>query len=276
MRKTIGIVSSLAVAALITLTGCTGGNLPDPVQPTMPAVAPAINPISSDKVDAGSSQFTDGLTLNVQQIGYGYPSERQMKFFNAQPTNGKTKSTSTATATPSKETKTTTPTPKASDDNSLQTGTPLVDTRRVVAVTYTVTNTTGEAVDVRQFNNLIGYFKQDKADTPVAHPDYSDDSLHGLLGASSYPVNFDPQAEKWMLNPGESATWALDWLVPENLNDAKDLTLVQNFSVGTTFVSSGVEFNLKTTKPDRKVDASNPPGKSTEISTPTPEKTSNK
>jgi hypothetical protein len=98
----------------------------------------------------------------------------------------------------------------------------------IIIMKYVLTNESKTAVNVKNFipwnASLLG------SQVPDALFDDATSSLHTALGLASYPTaDFNSSdsgefTEEWMLPPGESAVWYLDWFV-----DAKTTGITHNF-----------------------------------------------
>lgn len=220
MKKTLKNSIVLAAITGLLLTGCTFE--PAPVKPTPTATTniPTESIISKESVLIGEVTFNSGIEMSIYQEAEGYPSTSQMEIFKN--FIAPTKSVS-STKQPS-----------------------LVPNQRVVVLRYELNNPTSEPVDVRTINLTAGYFAEEPSISPITAVNDKQNSIHSSLGLPTYPESFEPTEEKWELQPGASATWALDWLIPSTLNSKAELTLTQNLFLNGEWVS-GLEFPITIT-----------------------------
>lgn len=243
MNKKYLTIGTFMLAGTILLSGCTATEKPEPkptatasqVLPTVTVEAATVNKLSTL---VATANFDNGIKVNAYQEAYGYPSEEQLAYFKDIALPQEKRKPSKAQPEVITQSK------KDKIENKTFGNSPLVASQRIVVIRYEVVNTSSSPVNVKIFTNNLGYFAEDTTENPLAFADASADSLHGKMGISSYPTNFNPESPEWLLAPGETATWGLDWLVPKELLSKQDITLVQNFSIGDTWVS-GVKLPLK-------------------------------
>lgn len=186
--------------------------------PSATKSAEVTNPIRKEETLLKETSFPSGLSVKVYQIGFGYPTQEEMRLWND---NTKDKL------------------PKAGS---------LDSKRRVVALRYDVTNTTTSAIDVKKFNPRNAYFTNSGKLDNQAQPSFSDDSLHTMLKVPSNPSEFNLDDPAWSLAPGKTASWSLDWLIPEDKQSDETISITQNFSVGSNEWASNNEVILNLNK----------------------------
>jgi hypothetical protein len=218
--KKVFVFSSLVLIGSLALTGCsTDNNTPTGDKtPTATKSAQVTNPIRKEETLLKETSFASGLNVKIYQIGFGYPTQEEMRLWDDK-----------------------------SKDKLPKTGT-LDSKRRVVALRYDVTNATGNAIDVKRFNPRNAYFTDSGKMDNQAQPSFSDDSLHGMLKSPSNPSAFKIDDPVWTLAPGKTASWSLDWLMPEDKQSDQTISITQNFSVGSNEWASGNEIILNLNK----------------------------
>lgn len=122
-------------------------------------------------------------------------------------------------------------------------GSPEKDT---VVLRYDVTNIGADAIDVSELQWQNAYW----IDTPGAGAEYNvgEDSVHEQLGYRTLPVTAFPEGDEWMLAPGSTASWYIDWNpLP---NDPR--VLIETISLGTDTaeVTTKVDEPIPTVDPD--------------------------
>ena len=239
MNKRFLSIPVIAIISVGLLTGCT--NMPSDSKPTSsPNSSTSLtNPIEKENTLLTTVNFENGLTVNIYQEATGYPSEKQLIFFKEQLELNQAKTS---------EKSTTTPEPKTTDKSSA-----LNSKRRVIAIRYEVVNNSSEPINIRSFNPLLGFFPEETKDAPIGQADYSDESLHSSIGLPSYPSNFAPDAPEWILEPGVTANWNLDWLVPDDLNlvDKNKIILIQNLNLNELWISE-IKLSLENNSSTKK------------------------
>jgi hypothetical protein len=249
MNKKTFTLSAILLASSLLLTGCTPTQEPVPKpSPTQVKLSDTAKEsiVSNTSILIGTTNFENGITINTYQDAYGYPSEKQMLYFASaalpaeerDANENQPDTTEELTEIPSEETS------ENSENDKTFSNSPLIKEQRVVALRYEVTNTSESAVNVRIFTNTLGFFYEPTEIAPIGYADISEDSLHGKIGIPSYPANFNPESEEWLLGSQESATWGVDWLIPTKLLSEKEVTLIQNFSIGNEWVN-GVSLPIK-------------------------------
>lgn len=218
--KKVFVFSSIALIGALALTGCSMNNdAPNGDKtPSATKTAEVTNPIRKEETLLKETSFTNGLNVKVYQVGFGYPSQEEMRLWN-----------------------------NSTKDKLPKTGT-LDSKRRVVALRYDVTNTTTNAIDVKKFNPRNAYFTDSGKLDNQAQPSFSDDSLHGMLKVPSNPSVFNLDDPVWSLAPGKTASWSLDWLIPEDKQSDETISITQNFSVGNNEWASDNEVTLNLNK----------------------------
>jgi hypothetical protein len=220
MKKKIFALSSVMLAGSLVFSGCTSTPEPKPTASPTVTVAPAVNPLATYDDLLKETSFENSVKVNIIQVGTGYPTEEQLRVWG--------------------ETDAEAPTEYVGGDS------PLVENRRVVALKYDVTNSTSRAVNVKQFAPKNGYFPEMKSLENTGKASDSEFSVHAAsLGVPSFPASFNPEDEQWMLQPGQTASWGLDWLVPEEYTDSPTLVMTQNLSLGADTWASDNTITMK-------------------------------
>jgi len=230
MKKFITISSIILIGSL-SLAGCTSSPNTEDAPTTSATSAALTNPINNTETLVNETQFANGLSVKSYQIGFGYPTKEEVRLWNS------LESTESAEPTP---------------DSTSETEGSLDSSKRVVAIRYDVTNTTGSPIDVKTFNPRNGFFTDSESLDDQATQSASDDSLHGILNAASNPNQFDIDAASWSLAPGQTASWALDWLIPEEQQESESIRLTQNFSIGQDTWASGNVLTLSLNSKGKK------------------------
>lgn len=218
--KKVFVFSSLLLVGSLALTGCSLNNdAPNGDKtPTATKSVTVTNPIRKEESLLKETSFPSGLNVKVYQVGFGYPTQEEMRLW----------------------------------DNSTKEKLPKAGTldagRRVVALRYDVTNTTGQVIDVKRFNPRNAYFTDSGKMDNQAQPSFSDDSLHEMLKVPSTPSLFNIDDPVWNLPPGKTAAWSLDWLIPKDNQNNETISITQNFSVGNNEWASNNEIILNLNK----------------------------
>lgn len=247
MNKKTFTLSAILLASSLLLTGCTpttGEPSPKPSAETLPVFPDTSKEsvVSSTSALIGTTNFENDITVSTYQDAYGYPSEKQMLYFATAALSPEERDSNENQPDTTEEF--TEETTEGVEDDKTFSNSPLTKEQRVVALRYEVKNNSDSPIDVRIFTNTLGFFSESTDLAPLGYADISEDSLHGKIGIPSYPANFNPEAEQWLLAPQESATWGVDWLIPTELLSKKEINLIQNFSIGNEWVN-GVSLPIK-------------------------------
>lgn len=245
-KKLLKVVATTGFIAFI-LTACSPAvdNKPEPV----PVPAPVLsNPINDEKFVLAEIALSDGIILTVTQEGVGYKTADQVAYWNPAPIENPEEPQPSTTADPA----------EGSVENPEITVEPpaepevLIDSTRVVSISYTLTNTSGESKNVKDFDYRSGYYLSGNIDTEYATYDETENSLHFLsLGLKTYPEDWDINQTEYILAPGQSSTWLLDWGMNDPLPESGELDFSHNFFINGTWYPDNI-LTLKLFKKETK------------------------
>lgn len=213
-------IFAIGLASLIGLTACAPVRDYTPDPPPMPQ--PVLeNPISTERILLGEINLNSGIFLEIFQEGVGYKTDVQVDYWNPPADSGEPQPETTAPPINSDGTPV---------EEPVETLPIIVDNTRVVVISYTLTNNSNSSVNVGSFDYRNGYYVTGNLDTEYAFYDETSNSLHAnSLDLSTYPNGWEGYGNSYILQPGESATWILDWGMPTPLPNTETLTFSQNF-----------------------------------------------
>lgn len=204
-------------ATVLALSACAPVRdySPDPPAPTPVELS---NPISDETSLLAEVQLSDGVTLTVNQVGVGYKTSTQVEYWDTLNIGQEEVAEEPVESEP------------AETEESEAAVETLINNTRVVALTYTLTNNSNSEQNIISFDYRSGYYLTGNLETEYAYYDETENSLHAkVLNIPTYPEGWDINLEEYILQPGESATWALDWGMPGVIPESGTLTFSQNF-----------------------------------------------